>query len=54
MATDSIQLPFTPENVTVMENGTYVTLMVKDEQYTGRKNGALLASEITQRILGHL
>jgi hypothetical protein len=32
-----IQLPFTPENVTIMENGTYVALMVKDEQYKGRK-----------------
>jgi hypothetical protein len=28
--------------------------MVKDERYKGRKNGALLASEITQRFLGTL
>jgi hypothetical protein len=50
----SIQLPFSLENVTVIENGTYVALMVKNKRYKGRKNGALLASEITQRILGHL
>jgi hypothetical protein len=39
-----------------MENGTYtyVALMVKEESYEGRKNGALPASQITQRILGHL